>query len=82
MDLDHIGCDCAGLHAGPRLTKNSISGIMYLFNNTKEQAMRTFIAFVAGVIVGAAGITFTDVARVADKGVEAAKSAVQETVKQ
>lgn len=44
--------------------------------------MKTFIVFVAGIIVGAAGITFSDVARVADKGVEAAKSAVQETVKQ
>ena len=82
MDLDHSDRDRSGLYAGPWLTKNSISDILYLFNNTKEQAMRTFIAFVAGVSVGAAGITFTDVARVADKGVEAAKSAVQETVKQ
>jgi cytosine/uracil/thiamine/allantoin permease len=48
----------------------------------KGAEMKTFIVFVAGVIVGAAGITFSDVARVADKGVEAAKSAVQETVKQ
>ena len=44
--------------------------------------MKTFMVFVAGIIVGAAGITFSDVARVADAGVEAAKSAVQETVKQ
>jgi uncharacterized protein (DUF1697 family) len=44
--------------------------------------VKTFIAFLAGIIVGAAGITFSDVARVADAGVEAAKTAVQETVKQ
>jgi hypothetical protein len=43
--------------------------------------MKIAMAFIFGLIVGAAGITFSDVARVADKGVEAAKSAVQETVK-
>ena len=54
---------------------------MYLCNNNKEQATKVFISFIAGLIMGAACITFSEVTRVADKGVEAAKSAVQETVK-
>lgn len=44
--------------------------------------MKIFIAFVVGVIIGGAGVTFSDVARLADRGVESAKSVVKDSVKQ
>lgn len=43
--------------------------------------MKLALVFVLGVIVGSAGVTFADVARFADRGVDAAKSAVQSAVK-
>ena len=42
--------------------------------------MKVFVSFVAGLIVGAAGITFSDVAQVADRGLEAATTAMKESV--
>jgi len=42
--------------------------------------MKIFFAFFVGLIVGAAGLTFSDVARVADRGVDAAKTAVKDSI--
>lgn len=44
--------------------------------------MKLFVAFVLGLVVGGAGVTFSDVAHFADRGVESAKSVVKDTVKQ
>ncbi len=43
--------------------------------------MKIAISFVIGVVVGAAGLTFSDVARIADRGIDAAKTVVQQQVK-
>lgn len=43
--------------------------------------MKTFVAFIVGIVVGAAGLTFSDVARIADQGIDAAKTVVQQQVK-
>lgn len=44
--------------------------------------MKLFIAFFLGLVIGGAGVTFTDVAHFADRGVESAKAVVKDTVKQ
>lgn len=42
--------------------------------------MRVAIAFVAGLIVAGAGLTFGDVAKLADTGVDSARTVVSNTV--
>ena len=44
--------------------------------------MKIFIAFIAGIIIVGAGVTFSDVARLADRGVDSAKAVVKDSVKQ
>jgi len=43
--------------------------------------MAYVITFVAGLIIGAAGIGFSDVARIADAGVNKAAVVIKETAK-
>lgn len=43
--------------------------------------MKLVIAFIAGLIIGGAGVTFADVARLADSGIDSAKTVVQGAVK-
>lgn len=43
--------------------------------------MKIAISFIIGVIVGAAGLTFSDVARIADRGIDTAKTMVQQQIK-
>lgn len=53
------------------------------FINTHERQliMAYVITFVAGLIIGAAGLGFSDVARIADAGVSKAAIVVKETTK-
>ena len=44
--------------------------------------MKVFITFVAGIIIGGAGVTFSDMAALADRGVDSAKAVVKDSVKQ
>jgi hypothetical protein len=66
----------------PSQQSNCISSRVYRFNFNLGGSMKIFIAFIAGIIIGGAGVTFSDVARLADRGVDSAKAVVKDSVKQ